>query len=322
MGGATVRGLHDALRNATADLGNAVADTLRELPGYTLAPTPYTLLFVGDIMLSRAVGRIMEKQDDYLFSFRHIADEIKSADIAFGNLENPISGRGKNQGSIYSFRADPRTVEGLEFAGFDVLSLANNHMWDWGADALQDTVTLLTTNNIQSVGAGIDYAHANNPVFLQADNTRVAFLAYTNLLPKSLNATLESPGLSDFNLEKIKQTIAQIRAQADIIVISLHWGEEYETSANDEQKEIAHALIDAGADIIAGHHSHVVQELEHYRGGVIAYSLGNFVFDQYFRKDTMQGAMLKVIVENKKVTAAELVPVILNQSFQPGIPAS
>ena len=131
----------------------------------------FTLLFVGDIMLSRSVGAVMRKENDFAHPFRLVADTLRKADIAFGNLEGPISVRGEKQGSIYSFRADPRVAEGLTLAGFDVLSLANNHSMDWGRDALQDTRTTLEDNDIKPVGAGMDERQANEPVFFCASET-------------------------------------------------------------------------------------------------------------------------------------------------------
>ncbi len=290
-----------------------------------------TLVFVGDIMLSRAVGRKIEKENDPRFPFVKIAEVLRSADFAFGNLEGPISSRGNNQGSIYSFRADPRVIEGLKFAGFDVLSLANNHILDWGNSALEDTIRILKENGIQAVGAGMDYAEANTPAIFAIRDVRLAILAYTTLYPKSLEAKGEGAGISSFDLENAAEKINGLKnsGAADIVVVSLHWGEEYKTAPSDTQRAIAHALVDAGAEVIVGHHPHVVQEIEMYspstssrlssRTSWIAYSLGNFVFDQGFSEETMAGLMLKITVRNKGIFSVETIKTRISPDFTPHI---
>ncbi len=289
---------------------------------------PATLVFVGDIMLSRAVGKKIEAENDPHFPFLNVADALRSADLAFANLEGPISSRGKDQGSEYSFRADPGVIEGLKFAGFDVLSLANNHIWDWGSEALEDTVNILKENGIQPTGAGKNFDEANAPAIFVIGNTRLAMFAYTTLYPRSLEATAEIPGISAFQLEKVADEIKRIKGSktADIVIVSLHWGEEYVAHASEEQKDIAHVLVDAGADLVIGHHPHVVQEVERYksrlpagRQGWIAYSLGNFVFDQGFSKETMAGLMLKATVRNKEIFSVETVKTKISRDFEPYI---
>ncbi len=308
-------------RSETTNLPNLQREPLRN---YELSESTkeVELLFVGDIMLSRSVGAAMQRESDFAYPFRLIADTLASADITFGNLEGPISSRGANQGSIYSFRADPRVIEGLRLAGFDVLSLANNHIMDWGQDALEDTITLLKENNIAPVGAGRNYEEANETKFVEinspsAREIRVGFLAYTNLYPEGLVAGEERPGVSDARLEYVLERVAEARGQADILVVSYHWGEEYATSSSVAQREVARAIIDAGADLVVGHHPHVVQEVEKYKDGWIAYSLGNFVFDQSFSEETMRGLMLRVFIRDEKVSRVEELPIRTSETFQP-----
>lgn len=274
------------------------------------------LIFVGDIMLSRSVGAKIKKSGDNRFPFLKIADELKSADLTFGNLEGPISDKGANQGSIYSFRADPKAIEGLKYAGFDVLSIANNHIFDWGQKALVDTINRLEAENIFAVGAGKNYAEANEPKIINLDGTKIAFLAYTNLYPKTLEAD-NTPGISHFEFESVKNYIQKAKKSADLVVISFHWGEEYKLESNSEQKNIAHELIDAGVDLIIGHHPHVTEEVENYKNGTIAYSLGNFVFDQSFSTSTMEGLMLKVKIRQGKIFEVLPVKIKINSDFQP-----
>lgn len=318
----------------TAQISNSQLPnfSITQLQPHTPDPKPYTLVFVGDLMLSRTVEKEMREHYDFAYPFRLIANELASADLAFGNLEGPISTRGTNQGSKYSFRAKPEAIEGLTLAGFNVLSLANNHILDWGRMALEDTLSLLTINNIVPVGAGKNYEEANAPKIVQigegADTLRVAFLAYTNLYPEGFKAG-EKSGISNFDLSIINEAIKAIRNrnEADIIVISLHWGEEYKPHPTPTQREIAHALVDAGADLIIGHHPHVIQDIEQYvssvasakegRNGYIFYSLGNFVFDQYFSPDTMRGLMIRATIRDKKIDRIEEIPIQINDTFQP-----
>ncbi len=285
-------------------------------------PTPEkdrTIVFTGDIMLSRGIDFYMRKYGDFRYPLLKVADFLNAADIAFGNLEGPISDSGKNQGSLYSFRADPRAVEGLKLAGLDVLSLANNHILDWGREALEDTLKLLRINGIEPVGAGANYAQANDPVALRAGEAKIAFFAYTNLYPRSFEATESRAGVSSFEPEIIKKKIFDTRSYADIIVVSLHWGEEYAKIPNAFQKQFARELIDAGADFVIGHHPHVIQKHERYKNGWIFYSLGNFVFDQGFSEETMLGSAVKVTVRNRKIDEVEPIEIRMNGSFQPEI---
>ena len=280
----------------------------------------YTMLFVGDIMLDREVRSQILRAQDPLYPFVRIADTIRSADIAFANLEGPVSDRGVNQGSKYSFRFEPvGTMHALSFAGFDVVSIANNHIWDWGKDALSDTVRFLDDAKIGHIGAGRNIDEANKPFIAQLDETRVAMLGYTTLYPDSLEAGDDYPGISSFTVSSTVKEIERLKEaeQADIVVISLHWGIEYASSSTSSQQLIARALIDAGADLVIGHHPHVVQEVERYKQGWIAYSLGNFVFDQFFSPETMSGFMVRAHIADGKVESVEQVPIQLTSTFQP-----
>lgn len=284
---------------------------------YVFGEPSATMLFAGDIMLSRSVGKIMEKRADWSYPFHRVGELLGGADLAFANLENPISRRGQNVGSIYSFRADPRAADGLVYAGFDVLSLANNHIGDYGAEALVDTLAILEENGIAYAGAGRDYGEAYRPVVRDVRGVRVAFLAYTNLLPRAAHAPNSKPAVAYLDMDAVKSGIAAARELADIIVVSFHWGEEYHTRRSASQEEIAKAAVDAGASLVVGHHPHVAQEVERYKDGYIAYSLGNFVFDQNFSPDTSRGLLLKVTLRGKRIESVETSTVFFTPEFQP-----
>ena len=325
--GAGFRSFEIAYRSASdaraAALSREVAASIAYVARLREAPEPVTLLFGGDVMLARSVAKQIALSGDERFPFLLLASTTLPADIAFANAEGTISSRGKNQGSIYSFRADPSVVAGLSLAGFDVLSLANNHIWDWGGDALSDTREHLNTAGIATVGAGPDEVSANAPAILEAKGVRFGFLAYTTLYPASLEAEGENPGISSFSLEKAGAAIAGLKQEVDVVIVSMHWGEEYRTNSTQEQRDTAHALADLGADFVIGHHPHVTEEVETYhspvtdRDSVIAYSLGNLVFDQYFSEETMSSFLLEVVIKGKAITSIKQIPIRLNASYQP-----
>jgi len=289
-----------------------------------------TLMLVGDIMLDRGVEYMIEKEGrptrggypDFKFPFLKIADDLKGAKLLFGNLEGPISDKGTKVGSIYSFRAEPEAIEGLNFAGFDVISLANNHAFDYGRLALEDTFSRLKTAGIDYVGAGLNESGAYSPIVKEINGTKIGFLAYTNLGPETWKATERNSGIAWINendFEKIKKDIENAKSQADILIVSLHSGEEYLLELTQFQIEFSKAAIDAGANIVIGHHPHVIQRNEKYKDGWIFYSLGNFVFDQAFSEKTMQGQIVEVLIENGKIK--EVIPkeVKINNYFQPEV---
>lgn len=274
------------------------------------------LIFVGDVMLSRSVGALMAAKDDYNWPFEKIADFLSGADIAVANLETPISSRGVNVGSIYSFRSDPRSAGGLKFAGIDIVSLANNHAWDWGMTAFGDTMTHLASAGISYIGAGYNAAEAHAGVVKDVKGTKIGFLAYTNLLPKSIAATVDRPGLAIFDEAEMIRDIQAMRPRADIVTVSFHFGDEYQTIHNALQERMALAAIDAGADLVIGHHPHVVQDIERYRDKWIVYSLGNFVFDQNFSVATQSGLAVRITIRDKKIMKLEEVPIKISDEYQ------
>ena len=277
------------------------------------------LLFTGDIMLDRTVKKqVMDVgAGDWRFPFMRIAEYLRSADITMANLEGPVSARGTQVGSIYSFRFDPESLEGLIYAGFDLVTLANNHIWDYGQQAFLDTMKHLTDSGISFVGAGNNFEQAHAGITKTVKNTRITFLSYTDLLSKQFSATATKAGINFLDLEQMTKDIQAAKARSDIVVVNIHKGDEYHTNHNADQEKFYKAAIDAGADLIVGHHPHVVQELEQYKQSWIAYSIGNFIFDQYFSEETMQGAILRVTLVNKKIKTVELVPINISPISQP-----
>jgi len=281
-----------------------------------------TLLFLGDIMLNRGVEWYAKKHQNWKWPFLKIADYLKDADLVFANLESVISDKGTKQGSIYSFKASPKMMEGLLFAGIDVVSVANNHSLDYGIEALLDSGERLRQAGIIPVGAGKSAPEARAPALYDAGGTTVGILAYTALGSPFWQAKERTPGIAWIDsslLKQLKQDIEKTKQQADIIVVSFHFGEEYQTKPNAVQKLLSRTAIDAGAHLVIGHHPHVVQPVERYKHGWITYSLGNFVFDQGFSKETMQGMMLKVLLHENSITQVMPLMIEISSEFQPAI---
>jgi len=286
-----------------------------------------SVVLVGDTMLNRGVEYMIKNEGDgdFRFPFLKIAEDLKGVNLLFGNLEGPISDKGIKVGSIYSFRNDPKTIEGLTFAGFDVISLANNHVFDYGREALEDTFLRLKTAGIDYVGAGFNEGEAygeSTPVIKEIEGTKIGFLAYTNLGPETWKAVGENSGMawiSEEDIERIKNDIKAVKEKVDILIVSFHSGEEYLSEPTQFQIEFSKAAIEAGADIVIGHHPHVIQKSEQYQSGYIFYSLGNFVFDQSFSEETQQGQMVKILIKNGKIK--EVIPekIEINNYFQPEI---
>ncbi len=270
------------------------AMSLESLPA---TPEPVRLMFVGDIMTDRGVkNSVLRNFDgDYARLFEHVG-LLKEADITFGNLEGPVSDKGRNVGSIYSFRMDTETLPALKDAGFDVLSLANNHAGDWALEAFTDTLARADQAGIMITGAGNTQAEARGPQIIERHGIRFGFLGITDVGPHWLAATDTRPGIVILEETNFATLVEEAAAQVDILIVTPHWGPEYKPHT-ERQERLARMAIDAGARLVIGHHPHVIQSVEYYGNGIIAYSLGNFIFDQYFSLETMEGLLLDITYE-------------------------
>lgn len=277
------------------------------------------LMAVGDIMLNRGVElRIRQNQENHAFPFLKVKQYLSQADLVFGNLESVISDKGTNVGSIYSFRADPKAINGLTYAGFDIVSVANNHAFDYTRKALEDSLNRLKQAQMSYVGAGFNKQEAHSIVIKQIGETRIGFLAYNDLGSKNWQATENSSGIAWLD-ENIAYGIKKAKSLVDILIVSMHFGDEYAKQPNGTQTYFAQLAIDSGADLVIGHHPHVTQPVEKYKEKYIAYSLGNFIFDQNFSEETMKGLLLKVLIQNKEIKEVIPVNIQINKNFQPEI---
>lgn len=277
----------------------------------------FRLFFVGDIMLSRAVGDKMQRENNWDWPFKKVNDFLSQADILFGNLECPISDKGQNIGSIYSFRADPKVTQGLKNAGFDIVSVANNHINNWDKPAMKDTFDILSLNGIDYVGGGQNYSEAHQPKIIKlSEDFKVAYLAYTTLGSNASIATNDHMGIAKLD-ENLASDISLAKDSADLVVVSIHFGDEYINYSSPKQIEIAHQIIDAGADLLIGHHPHVIGQVEKYKNGYIFYSLGNFVFDQNFSEATRIGLIVEAVIDNNELNYIKEHKIRINNYYQP-----
>jgi poly-gamma-glutamate synthesis protein (capsule biosynthesis protein) len=281
-------------------------------------PDYIKMAFMGDIMMDRGVRSSVNKNfaGDYSAMFEHLG-LLKDFDVAFANLEGTASDKGADLHNLYSFRMDPAVVPALAGAGINVLSVANNHVGDWGRDAYTDTLSRLDENEILHDGGGMTKAEAETPAIIEKHGIKIGFIGFSDKGPDWMAATDTEPGLllaSDPDFDSI---ISNAAKQVDYLVVSFHFGEEYQTKHNARQAELAHRAIDDGAKLVIGAHPHVVEDTEVYKNGYIAYSLGNLIFDQPFSANTMAGGLLEVTLHQAGNMSVAMDTVKLNRSFQP-----
>ncbi len=277
------------------------------------------LLTVGDIMLNRGVAQMVSKKGggDFSYVFENLHGFKDGADILLGNLEGPISDQGADTGNLYSFRMSLKILPALKKVGFDVLNVANNHAGDWGRIAFVDSLNHLAANRFAYVGGGLTKAEAEEPVIIEKNGLKVGFLGFSDVGPSWLVATEQDAGILLASNFRFADIISQAAKQTDVLIVTIHFGEEYQKIHNDKQEQIAKKALMAGATAVIGHHPHVVQDEETINNQYIAYSLGNFVFDQNFSAETMSGLALKLKLSQDGVVGVEKLPIFINNNFQP-----
>lgn len=284
--------------------------TATAIPTSTPLPS-LTLAAVGDIMLARSTGQFMLAEGPEA-PFAGVAEILRGADITVGNLESVISTLGEPQDKAYTFRAPPLAVDALRLAGFDAVAQGNNHALDFGRDAMLDTLSRLRAAGIEPVGAGADAGEARAPAIIDANGLRIAFLSYTDIPSRVWAATDDRAGVAWLDREAVTSDIKAAAARVDVVAVFFHFGVEESTAVTDAQREAAHAAIDAGATLVIGSHPHVLQEMEEYGGGLIAYSLGNFVFDGFDAvPHANESAILIVELTSSGLAGWRVVPVVI-----------
>jgi poly-gamma-glutamate capsule biosynthesis protein CapA/YwtB (metallophosphatase superfamily) len=278
-------------------------------PTATPTPTPDTrpvsVAITGDIMLGRSVNtEILATNDRY--PFNGTADYLHGFDVTAGNLECVVSTLGQPVNKQYTFRGDPKGFGRLTAAGFDVVSVANNHSGDYGTAAYVDMLAQLPANGIAPLGGGATLRAAHQPVIKTIRSTRVGFLAYCEVEPMSFAATRTTPGHAWLDPALMQTDITAPRAQADFVIVFMHWGLEYQSAQTGHQRAMARLAIDSGADFVVGAHPHVIQPFEVYNGKPIVYSLGNFVFDEMTEESVRRGDVLTLLLQGPQLLAWKL----------------
>jgi poly-gamma-glutamate capsule biosynthesis protein CapA/YwtB (metallophosphatase superfamily) len=265
-----------------------------------------TLAFVGDIMLGRSLAKRIARGEGGTI-FASVESVLQSADLAIGNLECAVGEGGTRAPKAYTFLAPPESAALLGNAGFDLLSLANNHSLDFGPDVFRQTVELLEKNDIRFVGGGPDETRARAPVRFEIGGVRIAFLAYAEVPTEYLSkfdariwsAGPDAPGISWAEDEKIKQDLQALEAETDLTIVLFHFGTEGMGTPDKRQIQLSRLAVDYGAEVVVGTHPHVIQDVEQYKDGWIFYSLGNFVFDG-FDGQANHSAILWITVSGEK----------------------
>jgi len=298
---------------------DATADWIKEKLNIPSIKEPdfINFSFLGDMMLDRGVRSSVNKNfnGDYSSLFTNM-EVLKKSDIVFANLEGPASDQGRDLRNLYSFRMDPDIIPALKGAGISIVSVANNHAGDWGREAFIDTLNRLDENEILYTGGGIA-KDAESPTIIEKYGMKIGFLGFSDVGPQNLVAKEDTIGILLANNPRYEEIIRNAKSQVDYLIVSIHWGDEYKTTNNARQENLAKKAVDAGAKLVIGHHPHVIQNTEVYKDSLIVYSLGNFIFDQKFSENTMQGMLLELklwrdgSIDYKKNT------VKLNKLFQP-----
>lgn len=279
-----------------------------------------SLGFVGDIMLDRSVKTSVNKNfsGDYSKLFEK-ADFLKTPDIMFANLEGPISDKGYDRQNLYSFRMDPKIIPILKEAGIDVIKVANNHENDWGIKAYADTINRLREAGFAICGGGLNRSEAIQPAIIEKEGYKVGFLCFSDVGPDELTATDTSAGMLLASDKEYEQIIKNASEKVNALIVSFHWGVEYKNMHNSRQEDLARRAIENGAILVEGEHPHVVQDVGEINGVPVLYSLGNFIFDQAFSKETMQGLFVTANLADKKVTDIVKHKVVLDSNFAPSL---
>ena len=312
-----------------ADLNDELPNIKEKLQQTLKAPILWSLTVAGDIIIGRTVYQQESRLGDYTSSFVKVKDLLSSADYTIANAEwtaadgiaYPLQGM--------NFASPTKSLDGLTYAGIDAVSLANNHSMNGGGVAFEQMLTSLTNRGIGYFGAGKDYAQAHAPYIADIKGTKVAFLGYT-AIPGNFEAGPNSTGNAfikiapwyPFNEASIAQMEADIKTakiKAEVVIPFFHWSEEYVHVPNEQMRQVAHRAVEAGATMVVASHPHWVQGIEWYKDTLIAYSLGNFVFDQEQSLKTKQGVVLSTEFAGNRLTKASFTPIQIEDYYQPHI---
>ena len=331
----------------------------------------------GESIIFYFVGDVGPNRNDPDSIFQYVTHILRQGDIVFCQLEPNLSRRGTRLPQArLAMRADPKSVSAIKNAGFHVVSFASNHCMDWGSEAFLDTINALQEQGLLVIGVGRNIEEARRPAMIECKGTRVAFLAYNSILPLGYWAEVDRPGCAPMrawtlyeqiehdqpgtpcrihtfphrgDMKTMINDVKKAKSQADLVIVSMHWGIHFVPAVIAEyQREVGHAAIDSGADLIIGHHAHILKGIEIYEGKVIFYSLCNFALEPPFafaegllngpahkelqnlygvqksdhdamHPDSRKTLIGRCIISNKEIKKVSVLPTYINKESQPEI---
>ena len=268
------------------------------------------ILSFGDLFLgSWAVEAVDTNGIDY--PFRSTIPLIRSADLVMANLEGPFTDHSDTlMEKEYAFRVPPRMCQSLAAAGINAVTLANNHILDFGFPGLDETFYTLSSEGITAFGAGHSFHEAYQPAQVTIKGTNIALFGFSTTFPKEFWADSLHGGTAFPYQQVVTNALSNAQHVADLIIVHIHWGEELQPTPKEYQIDLAHLFVDSGADVVFGHHAHVPLGVEIYNGAPIFYGLGNFAFGSYSAKAKGMGAEVRM-VENR-ITSGRIIPLNVN----------
>ena len=255
------------------------------------------------------------------YPFANSTDYLENSDVTIANLEAPFTDDGEPFEKQFNFKVPPEYARGVKASGIDVLTLANNHIMDYGETGLISTIQTLDEVGLLYSGAGRNITEAHQPALLEVRGKRVAFFGYSMTFPKEFYAREDTSGTAYPEPELMEANLASWEDSVDFTVVSFHWGAEKVDTPKDYQVYFAHLAVDSGADLVLGHHPHVLQGIELYKNRLIAYSLGNFAFGSY-SKHAVDSIILKVHINAEGLLYAHCIPINVDNreiEFQPTV---
>jgi poly-gamma-glutamate capsule biosynthesis protein CapA/YwtB (metallophosphatase superfamily) len=302
----------------------------REGPGPRPLHEPLTTLtVVGDIMLGRRVGERAAAEGDPSYPLRPMQRRLRSADITVGNLESTLSTEGSPTQGGDSFAADPEVARGLRTAGFDALSVANNHAGDYGETALVQTVDRLAAAGLRPFGAGRNLAGARRPAVVERHGVRFGFVGF-NAIGETPEAGPSQPGASSVSmpirtgpldraeLDRLLEDVRLLAGRVDVVTVMPHWGDQYTERPLPIQEYVARRLVRAGADLVVGGHPHWVQGASLADDSLVVQSLGNFTFDMT-TPETNEGLVLEATYWGDELKGVDFVPYRIGADHAPRV---
>jgi len=265
------------------------------------------ILGSGDTMMGSWAESLIS-DSGYAYPFQHLQSEISGADIFFTNLEAPFGTTGAAFDKRFTFRVNPSLVDVLLAGEINLVSLANNHTMDYGADCLNETIDTLEKNNIKYAGAGFSLKEARKPAIIEVKGKRIGFLSYSLTFPEEFWATDTTAGTCFPYESFVFADVKSLKQTTDFVIVACHWGAELTEQPKPYQTKFGHRLIDSGANLILGHHPHIVQGIENYKGKYIVYSLGNFIFGSY-SESARDSFLFRLTLREPGETIAQIIPI-------------